>query len=126
MDAVETNRETMNTDEVWLSKNVHHLVVSFCLEQIVVIGKDPYNISSSELSKDLVPPVQYLVLEKIFGVLRNLRHKVLTHTSYVLQVCICGLCWYSTNHPQVKQHTRATRKQNMQKHACVLYLHVHV
>lgn len=73
MDTVESNSE-MNRDEVRLSEKVNHLVVSDrrrYLEKISAIGKDPYCIPS-ELSKDVVPPVQctdifnYLVLGKSF------------------------------------------------------------
>lgn len=74
MDTVESNSE-MNQDEVRLSEKVNHLVVSDrrrYLEKISAIGKDPYCIPSSELSKDVVPPIQctdifnYLVLGKSF------------------------------------------------------------
>ena len=74
MDVVESSSET-NRDEVRLSEKVNHLVVSDkrrYLEKISVIGKDPYCIPSSELSKDVVPPIQctdifnYLVLGKSF------------------------------------------------------------
>ena len=74
MDAVESNSE-MNWDEVKLSEKVNCLVVSDkrrYLKKISVIGKDPYCILSSELSKDVVPPIQcadifnYLVLGKSF------------------------------------------------------------
>ena len=74
MDAVESNSEK-NWDEVRLSEKVNHLLVSDkrrYLEKISAIGKDPYCIPSSELSKDVVPPIQctyifnYLVLGKTF------------------------------------------------------------
>ena len=74
MDVVESSSET-NRDKVRLSEKVNHLVVSDkrrYLEKILVIGKDPYCIPSSELSKDVVPPIQctdifnYLVLGKSF------------------------------------------------------------
>ena len=73
MDTVESNSE-MSRDEVRLSEKVNHLVVSDrrYLEKISAIRKDPYCIPSSELSKDVVPPVQctdifnYLVLGKSF------------------------------------------------------------
>ena len=81
MDTVESNRE-MNRDEVRLSEKVSHLVVSDrrrYLEKISAIGKDPYCIPSSELSKDVVPPVQctdifnYLVLGKSFCTTENFK-----------------------------------------------------
>lgn len=74
MDAVKSNKET-NADKVRLSENIEHLVVSDkrrYLEKIALIGKDPYCIPTSELSKNVVPPVQctdifnYLVLGKSF------------------------------------------------------------
>ena len=78
MDTMKSNSETnrdLDWDEVRLSEKVNHLAVSDkrrYLEKISVIGKDPYCILSSELSKDVVPPVQctdifnYLVLGKSF------------------------------------------------------------
>ena len=54
MDVVESSSET-NRDEVRLIEKVNHLAVSDkrrYLEKISVIGKDPYCIPSSKLSKD--------------------------------------------------------------------------
>ena len=103
MDAVKSNSETnrdLDGDKVGLSDKVNHLAVSDkrrYLEKISVIGKaDPYCIPSSELSKDVVPPVQctnifnYLVLGKSFRTMEKFK----AFKSLEAGVWICGVSWW--------------------------------